>query len=74
MLTKYELYPQIDANIGCAFKMFYPDCILLYKEIEEWLIEAGARNIIPEDKKHLRFSGLSPESIMIMHWLNKYCN
>ena len=62
----------IDAKTASSFRKVHQGPIINVQKFEEDLARLGAENTPPEDKKHLLFSMLSPESIMIMKRLNDY--
>ena len=70
----HEEYPNVDETAANAIWENFKGMIVDYVVFEQDLLYFDASNSPPEDKKHLKYSALTPESVMILKWLNQYCS
>jgi len=63
----------MDKQHATAIRRVHEGNILTMTVLEADLERMGAKNNPPEDKRHLQFSFLSPESISMLKRLNQYC-
>jgi hypothetical protein len=74
LIKKTEGAPEMTKEVGTSFRRVHKGPMMQLSTLEEDLARFNCLNIPPEDKKHMKFSILSPESIMILKRLIDYCN
>ena len=71
-MTK-EISQPIDQITSTAIRRVHEGQMIQLPKLLHDLEKYGAKDHPPEDKKHMAYSTLSPESIMILKRLTYYC-